>query len=450
MEADPGDLEHLSHEAFAVFMRERSLRIPFESLWNVIKQNKHLISHFNELASNEWWRKKAKHDFYDFYDACIERSDKTVKQFYLNWMRDTIKIHQNLWSKPWKLVYMVCYGTYIMITQNEQSVTFESLRRFSENDPFGALSTEALDDMDIELTDTNATVTSWITKEPITEFEVQIEDVESTGVVRLARNTILVENDIIENVIYRRDTNTTTTTTLKLDVLTTTQTSNLFLSVQGSFTYITHKDRLDTNVIIPTLKRKIGLIGLNYYHIGETIFEWPQNVVDVVHTYGYSLTQILGPYNFSTNKFVYVFENSSRRLSLANNDNTQLFTTKGKLLIMNQYSYCFEMFDSERQDRLTLMLPNGKFLRVEKRDYKNYILGVCGPFVRLARGNKFAWTVDLWSSLQELRKSPIEFISSQHCHNCGLIASITCDTCNSTFCSDHCALQVIDACKHNS
>jgi len=50
--------------------------------------------------------------------------------------------------------------------------------------------------------------------------------------------------------------------------------------------------------------------------------------------------------------------------------------------------------------------------------------------------------VDLWNTLQNLRSEKMAFISSKHCYNCGLIASLECQECDITLCSEECGREL--------
>lgn len=444
MEAEPFNIELLSLDTFDVFMQQYSMTIPFQTLWRVIGRNKQLLHKFNELSTNNWWRKKTKRDFYDFYDACLEFSTHSVKEFYLNWMRENITIHPNLWSKPWKLIYMVCYGTYTMILQNKDTIPMDEIHKIenhlSSRRVFGSISADMCIIAEKETTE----VYSWITGELITRAEIESGSRDMRGRVYGAKNVVIFGN----NYIYRRDRNIySPIDDFPFSDPQKSPISNLIVNGNTELSFrskIINTQDLASPTIVDNRKKKIKLIGLNYYSIDDEIFEWPTKYVDTVLTRGDTLQQVLGPYNFLPAKFSYILTKPTggRILSYDGEDIPFSTTTTEQ-----RFSYGFILPKYTMPKTMFICLPNGKTLDIERNTFEDQIVSVCGPFICFWDDDAKMWFGDLWTTLQKRRTSPMEFISSQHCSSCGLIASIECNSCNQAFCGENCALQVT-TCAH--
>lgn len=440
-------LEHLSEfnaEGFMTFLKDYSEAIPYRTLYQTIARNKQLVLWFNQFADNEWWRKRTQNDFYDFYDAIIEPDQKTFNSFTENWLEETINIHENLWAKPWKIVYMVCYGMITLISTTDQELTIDdfvgtgvSFEAYRTTNVFSG-------DLVANRSSTDTTVMSWITGKELKTLRY----IRSAWPLPVKNG--FFQEDVETFDFYNREDNSEKTIR-KFDQadVRTRNTSNLVIQEDQSSTWVNSTKFLSEIVQLEEGPKIILPIGLDYYLFGKTIAQYPNEFVTSIDVSTKTkVWDAFGPYNFTNTQFCSLIQTPDEKFYLHTNEGIYSLPYVGwhrPEYVVCSYGIVFKI-TGQKQDRL--YLPSGKYITF-KKEWHMPIVQVCGPFMCFSPQNHHEYqTIDLWSTLQKKRKEPIEFISSQHCANCGLIASIECDGCELAFCGQSCASENIISCEH--
>jgi len=444
-------------EIFAMFMQEYSLYVPFRSLWSAIRDNKMLIRKFDELATNEWWRLKLEDDFFDFYDAVIEPGN-TVKDYYLEWISSTTEIHTQLLAKPWKLMYMVCYGTMNLLSERER-VTEEELISFPwfvENFQFFTAVSGSL------ICRPNAgiiTITSWTSNERIASFRVNLEgaDVDNLQCEPI-RNGCFITDDINQVTAFY-DIHTKKLTTDFLDEtqeITGKRTCGDLIELDDGGAILNVRDNY--KVIDDPYGRDFHLLNQDYYVVGMTIFQWPQKTIQIIEEQtDYELRKVFGPYNFSNDRFLILFKKQGvfgYSSGIITEGKMTMKPISIDVLTDRHKSFSYGVVFSDSYHVKNLLLANGKIVKLQSQGSSFHFVTICGPFMFVKTKSDRYKCVDLWNTLQEARKEKITFISTRHCYNCGFLASFECSTCNLPLCSENCEREIAKdktiACGHNT
>lgn len=429
-------LDELSVDDFGTFIREYSQYIPYKKLWQVIGRNKQLIFQFNEYTTDLWWRKRVKNDFYDYYDAVVVLKTKTIKEDIQEWMRTAIKTTESAWNKPWKLVYMSCYGIITLIDASKSP--FKSQKKFVLRDaiirkdiPFW-ITNIVLGEFLIEKTSLSCRIKSWVSK----GFKKRIDMNTNTNTTWITgiKNGIIIYN---ENgmTMYDRKTDIITNSTkwsfgrsprsLSL--------SSLIYDSNGHYVFPIEDLSSKLNVRPP-----VRIMGQNYYMEENSIFQYPHILVQKLGVGAINREYFIGgPFNFHLEKFVtasvFVHVTHNEKVQSPQiNLNGYTFQLEGGYM----QQFCYGMLYRATYET-AILAPSGRSIIFEH--YKNdFIQEICGPFILAHLPSKWR-VIDLWSTLQQEMKEPFGFVSDEHCHNCGFIAQIECKDCRHSFCGKQCA-----------
>lgn len=442
-------VEESSQDEFRIFMQEYSHYIPFQTLSKVVNANKNLRLWFNEFATNIWWQTRVKNDFFDFYYAIVNPDGQTFDEYIIAWLKETIRIHEHLWDKPWRLIYMVCYGMYTMINNDSTSLSIDN---FMETQFFD-LSNESEDiatDMILVVRETEVNIFSWITGKIIASF-----DTSPNIIFEPIRNGYLFISGNDDDVFYNRETDSIIT--LKGSRFVdrapmTSEHSDLLVQAYSEIGLWTiwHKDYPEKPFYLQgPAYGNVHLIKLNFYEYQQTIFEWPHKRVQTV---GAIPNHVFGPYNFIEPKFSSMHTLNGVDFFKTGTENAYMTAFGWSPSVTTEFSSGFVLLTEDKKKE-RIVVPTGRSVSLKTNIEGEHIRRICGPFMlfTLDGGGTYR-TIDLWTALQKRRKEPIEFVSSRNCHSCGFIASIECNSCESTFCSDVCARKNLDVskCKHNS
>lgn len=437
-------LDELSVDELEIFMREYSQYIPYKKLWQVIGRNKQLISQFNEYATDFWWRKRVKNDFYDYYDAIVVSETKTIREDIQEWMRVAIKTVESAWKKPWKLVYMSCYGIITLIDASSSPFKNQGIFSFDElvlrnefpNDYTRIVSSDFM----IRRSGIACTITSWVSNMP--EKLIEMNAILNTTLMRGVKNGIIIyEED--GTIIYDRKTNT--------------------VKQAPRWSFNDHADSSEFSSLIYDKRRKI-LVSIkdlsksfpvesnvyslcqDYYMISNLVYQYPQTLVERLElARGEGTQQIFGPFNFDTQRFVIghsIYNLSELRMEdryeIRMEDRYEIDLNGRKLRFEGKdlRRFCYGMYFHQVR-KTTVIVPSGRTI-VFKFDIMSIFHGICGPFMLYNLAHKW-YVFDLWSTLQQAMKEPFGPVSGEHCHNCGFLAQIDCKDCGHSFCGKQCA-----------
>lgn len=433
-------LDELNVDGFIIFLLEYSEYLPYQTFYRIIGRNKQLIQWFNHYTDDNWWRKRTQNDFYDFYDFVVNPDKKTINTFIRDWLRNTITIHENLWLKPWKIVYMVCYAMVTLISTTETPISPDDFVNMPMHFEAQDTTEEFSGNLAMQIHGDKARIFSWITGQEFATIDTPDVDVTSS-----VRNGFVILNDET-TLLYRHENNSVIELDQQYDVdfVKTRNTSNIIVQVSGNVSIFRRKDFLTE----PLESEPVMPLALDFYLYENRIFKWEDTLVSSFKlTEGEKLYDVLGPYNFIEDRFNYITKFEGQAYFVSAKGDKQLLGRRDLDYVTFSYGFVFHDY-ANKEDRI--YIPSNSYLIVNNLS-KHAIEQICGPFMCFSSfGAKGYQTVDLWSTLQRKRKEPIEFISSQHCNNCGFIASIVCDSCESSFCGTSCASVFgnSNGCKH--
>ena len=436
--------EHLNEftpEQFAMFMQVHSVYIPYRTLWGVIGRNKQLLNLFNQFATDDWWRDRVRNDFYDYYNVIVVPGKPGIKQKIIDWMSTSVTSSAHALKKPWKLVYMTCYGIFNLL--NAQYTPFRNGGRFEYEDlvDFG----EGIDprpvtkiwgDFVITQRQNDVTVESWLTGELLKVIPRKGGDITLMPVLN---GVIMYEGDSMT--LYDRVKDELSVSKAYTNILNPISTDlGELLYTSRPVALVTHKKHLDKKVELPKEFPKLYYaLGQDYYAYGNKVFQWPETpLLKMKLPVEYSMRGWMGPFNFDRNQFIpilfhiyyltlEVYPNGLQPIALESEP--------------SQFSYGF-MTGDEESTRINA--PSGDGIRIMHPI--SLVYSICGPFMLVNEPHYvFAlnqWRrIDLWTTLQNEMEEPLTFVSENHCQNCGFVAQFQCDGCGSTFCHTKCATQ---------
>lgn len=440
-------LDELDVEQFAQFLNIYAQYIPYRTLWRAIGTNGKLIKLFDQFATNAWWKDRVKNDFYDYYNAIVVTEDYEFHEKIHAWM--VFAISSNASQKPWRLVYMSCYGIFNLL--NASKSPFKNDGNFTVDDFVGIGEIERMQgthifgDFFVTQTETEVIIKSWITGETLKTFPK-----ENAGnvIAPVLNGIVLYETN--SAMIYDRD-NDTVTKTKEIDRMHSPRSRYLGDLLYRPPLWNSLRHRKDIASLIK-VSGKYHFLGQDYYGLDNEVYQWPKKLYQIIDIPPErSLKLLLGPYNFNVEKFSPIFFNNTTRIfETQENGNVMSLTNDiSRDDEIEQFGYGFITLNDTKT---RIHAPSGRHITIDNtiRD-----IAICGPFAIIDVGGVFR-KVDLWETLQNAMHERFTLSSNEHCHNCGFIAQMKCDLCTGTFCDIDCAKEHFEnpcntiTCKHGS